>query len=317
DRGRTCASKPGGTAIISPVGTSARCPGDMITGVPSGFSWLDKKLSGLGRAHLIIVAARPGGGKTSFVLNVASNVAASIAKEKKDDWQDDDAPEAYEHFKRVIAFFSLEMTSDDLILRLAAARGMIPLYRLRTPKVMHDDDWRNLSPTLASIGDQHLYIDDTSDLSIHEMRSKARRLKAEKGRLDLVVVDYLQLMKAPSKVEARHLEIAEITRALKGLAKELDCPVIALSQLSRKTEERDGKPLLSHLRESGSIEQDADVVLFLSREQAKDDDAPHGETPVPMDLIIAKNRHGSTGETKMHFHGDIVRFMEITEEYEE
>lgn len=297
-----------------------------VTGVPSGYTGLDRKLSGFGRSHLIIVAARPGMGKTSFVLNAAMNVALSKAREKRADWQGqagspDDAPEAYEEHKRVIAFFSLEMSNDELILRLASSHGMIPLYKLRAPKLMHEEDWRNLSPVLGAIGDTKIYIDDTSDISIHELRSKARRLKAEQGRLDLIVVDYLQLMKSPRQVEARHLEIAEITRSLKGLAKELQVPVIALSQLSRKAEERDAKPLLSHLRESGSIEQDADVVMFLHRESQKDDEAApqsaqNNDAPIPVDLIIAKNRHGSTGEVKLHFRGEIVRFLEVDETME-
>lgn len=285
-----------------------------ITGIPSGYPSLDRKLSGLGRSHLIIVAARPGVGKTSLVLNVALKVALSKSKEKIEGWTGEDVEGAYQEHQRVIAFFSLEMSNDELVLRLASLHGQIALYRLRAPKLMRQEDWTALSPALGTIGGTKLFFDESSDITIHELRAKARRIKAEQGRLDLVVVDYLQLMRSPRKVEARHLEIAEITRALKGLAKELRVPVIALSQLSRKTEERNGPPLLSHLRESGSIEQDADVVLFLHRESSDEDAPKTGDDAVPVDLIIAKNRHGATGEIKLHFRGSTVSFLEVDEE---
>jgi replicative DNA helicase len=278
-----------------------------VNGVPGSLPKLNAKLGGgYGRSNLIILAARPGVGKTALVLNEVVAVAKRAMRVRVPDWTGDpDAPEAWTTRRAIAAMFSLEMAEDELMLRVAASEGHLDLYRLREPKHMRETDWHKLSPVLTGTESLGLYIDDSSDQTVDSIRAKARRLRAEHGYLDMIAVDYLQLMRSPKKVEARHLEIGDITRGLKGLAKDLQCPVLALSQLSRKAEETNEPPSLRHLRESGSIEQDADVVLFIH---------PTGERreneAVVADIIIAKNRQGSIGTVPVVFNGATMTFRE-------
>jgi len=256
------------------------------TGVPSGFLDLDRMTSGFQPSDLIIVAARPSVGKTAFTLNVARNAAVQA--------------------KAKVIFFSLEMSAEQLAMRLLAAEAAVDGHRLRTGQ-LRDEDWHRLGTALTTLADANLWIDDTPNIPLQEMRAKARRLYQEHG-LDLIIVDYLQLMSIPPRPGQqtnRQQEIAEISRSLKALARELKVPVIALSQLSRSVEQRqDKRPLLSDLRESGAIEQDADVVAFLHREDYYDQNTEKKDV---VEVILAKHRNGPLGTAELYFMKDIQK----------
>jgi replicative DNA helicase len=258
-----------------------------ILGVPSGFSKLDRLLGGFQKSDLIVLAARPGVGKTSLALNIAVNAAKR-------------------HGQRV-AFFSLEMSNEQLVQRLLAAETGIDQQRLRLGEIQ-DDEWQMLVEAAGVLSDTLLFIDDTPAMSALELRTKARRLQAEFG-LDLVVVDYLQLMRSDARVENRVQEISYITRSLKSLARELEAPLIALSQLSRAVESRsDHKPILSDLRESGSIEQDSDIVMFIYREELVKENT---ERKNIADIIVAKHRNGPTDTVPLYFNKELTRFADL------
>jgi replicative DNA helicase len=258
-----------------------------ILGVPSGFSKIDKLLGGFQKSDLIVLAARPGVGKTSLALNVAVNAAKR-------------------HGQRV-AFFSMEMSNEQLVQRLLAAETGINQQRLRMGEI-EDDEWQMLVEAAGVLSDTLLFIDDTPAMSALELRTKARRLQAEFG-LDLVIVDYLQLMRSDSRAENRVQEISYITRSLKSLAREIEAPLIAVSQLSRAVESRsDHKPILSDLRESGSIEQDADIVMFIYREDLIKENT---ERKNIADIIVAKHRNGPTDTVPLYFDRELTRFADL------
>lgn len=254
------------------------------SGIPTGIKDLDRVIMGLNKTDLILLAARPGMGKTSFAINIAQHV--SVIKEKK------------------VAFFSLEMSKEQLVSRMLSAEGKIPSQTLRMGK-LSDNEWIRLIEAGDILSKSKIYIDDTPGISIPEMKAKLRRL----GGADLVIIDYLQLMSSARRIDNRVQEISEITRSLKILAKELDVPVITLSQLSRASEQRiDHKPVLSDLRDSGSIEQDADIVLFLYREGYYNSDVSENEDKNSGECIVAKNRHGETRSVALHWQGEYMRF---------
>jgi len=263
---------------------------EMITGVATGYVDLDRMTSGLQRADLVILAARPSMGKTAFCLNIAQHVALKAGGK--------------------VGIFSLEMSKEQLLMRLLCAQSMVDAHKVRTGYIGRDD-FTKLIEALGEVTRAPIFLDDSSSLTVMEMRAKSRRLKAEHG-LDLIIVDYLQLMSGYGKVENRVQEISGISRGLKSLAKELDVPVIALSQLSRAPEQRQGdhRPQLSDLRESGSIEQDADVVMFIYREEVyKPDDENMGKA----ELIISKQRNGPTGVVKLAFLRQFTKFENLFE----
>jgi replicative DNA helicase len=255
-----------------------------ITGLSTGFIDLDMQLTGLHEGELIILAARPGIGKTSLAMNIAIHVAL------KED--------------RAVGVFSLEMPADQLLLRLLASAARVDMKKLRGGRLTPRDQ-EKFQESAATLWNARLYIDDAGSLSPFELRAKARRLKQKEERLGLLVVDYLQLMHQKGRIENRQLEVAEISRSLKALAKELSVPILALSQLNRRVEERrGGKPLLSDLRESGAIEQDADVVLFIHRDEDGDGASRAGE----VELIVAKQRNGPIGSIDLIFLSEFTRF---------
>lgn len=257
-------------------------------GLPTGYIDLDRMTSGLQPADLILVAARPSMGKTAFTLNIAINVAV------------------YGH--RPVAFFSLEMSASQLMMRIFGTVGNIDLQGIRTGQVS-DSSWEHVMNTGNAIYNAPLYIDDTPGISIMELRSKARRIKAEVG-LELIVIDYLQLMQGSNSSEGRQQEVSEISRSLKALARELNVPIITLSQLNRGVESRQiKKPMLSDLRESGSLEQDADIVMFLYRE---DYYTPDTERKNITDIIIAKHRNGPVGEVQLLFRKEFTKFENLS-----
>jgi replicative DNA helicase len=266
--------------------------GQRITGLETHYSDLDKLTSGLQRQDLVIIAARPSMGKTAFAMNIAENVAVNNAK--------------------VVGIFSLEMSREALLLRLLCSQARIDSSKLRGG-FLGKEEFHKLSAALGVLADSPLFIDDTPGISLHEMRAKARRLQQREGKLDLIVVDYLQLMSvSPAsggrRFENRTQEVSAISRGLKALAKEMNVPVVALSQLSRAPESRGGdhRPQLSDLRESGSIEQDADVVVFIFREEYYKPDDPELEGVA--ELIVAKQRNGPTGNLKLAFLKNCTRF---------
>jgi replicative DNA helicase len=266
--------------------------GGGITGVPSGFVDLDNQLTGFHGGELIILAARPGIGKTSLAMNFALHVAS---KENL-----------------AVAVFSLEMPSVQLITRLLSTHAKIDMKKLRGGRLSPAEEER-ITESANELFKTKFFVDDSGGLSSFDLRAKARRLAQREGKLGLIVIDYLQLMHQKGKVESRQLEVAEISRALKQLAKELNVPIIALSQLNRKVEERKGgKPMLSDLRESGAIEQDADVIMFIHREQNDDDGAPQpssdGNNIIPVELIVAKQRNGPVGSIDLVFLSAYTRF---------
>jgi replicative DNA helicase len=263
---------------------------DAVSGLRTGFDDLDALLAGLHDSDLIIVAARPSMGKTSFVLSLTQNIAID--------------------HKHPVAFFSLEMSKEQLVMRMLCSEARVDNHRVRRG-IIQKHEWPNLTHAAGLLTSAPIYIDDTPGLSVLEMRAKARRLKMETG-LRLVIVDYLQLMQAPGRNENRQQEISQISRSLKALAKELALPVIALSQLSRAVETRGGakRPMLSDLRESGAIEQDADVVLFLYREEVYDRELPDDAKGVA-EVIIGKQRNGPIGEIKLKFFHEYTRFENL------
>jgi len=264
---------------------------ELITGVPSGFVDLDELTSGFQAGDLVIVAARPSVGKTALTLNIAQNVA-TLARRR-------------DGMARTVGVFSLEMSKEQLFFRMLTCEARIDAHRLKTG-FLGENDWGKLSQALGTLSEASVYIDDTAAIGVLEMRAKCRRLKAEHG-LDLVIVDYIQLMQGRGRFESRTLEVAAISRALKGLAKELHVPIIILSQLSRAPEARsDHKPMLSDLRESGALEQDADVVILLFRPDQYPDCKPEDQGLI--ELNIAKQRNGPTGTVTLTFLKQFTRF---------
>jgi len=255
-----------------------------FTGAPTGFTDFDELTSGLQRGDLVIVAGRPSMGKTSFAMNIAEH---AVIKHKLH-----------------TAIFSMEMPSEQLVMRMLSSLGRIDQHKVRTGK-LDDDDWPRLTSAVGILAEAPLFIDDTPALTPTELRSRARRLKREHG-LDLIVVDYLQLLTVPGTRENRATEISEISRSLKAMAKELDVPLIALSQLNRSLEQRPNKrPVMSDLRESGAIEQDADVISFIYRDEVYNEDSPDKGTA---EIIIAKQRNGPIGTVRLTFLGQYTRF---------
>ena len=265
--------------------------GTAMTGVSTGFTDLDRMTSGMHPAELIIVAGRPSMGKTSFAMNMVESVAIRA--------------------RQPVAVFSMEMPAEQLALRMISSLGRVDAHRVRTGQ-LHDDDWPRVTSAVTLLGEASIFIDDTPSLSPMDLRARARRLKRQHG-LGLIVVDYLQLMQVPGAKENRVLEISEISRSLKALAKELSVPVIALSQLNRSLETRPNKrPVMSDLRESGAIEQDADVILFIYRDEVyNEDSADKGKA----EIIIAKQRNGPIGHLFLAFLGAYTRFEDLAQDY--
>lgn len=258
-----------------------------VTGVPTGFADLDRLTAGLQPSDLIILAARPSMGKTTFALNVAENAAVRL--------------------KIPVALFSLEMSKEQLAIKLLCAEAGVDNQRIRTGN-LSEEDWPRLSHALGRLSEAKIFIDDSPNISALEIRAKARRIKSEYG-LGLIIIDYLQLMQSRFRVENRQQEVSEISRSLKALARELSVPVVALSQLSRAVEQRPGKkPSLADLRESGSLEQDADLVCFLYREDYYD---PETEKKNITEFIVAKHRNGPTGKVEFFFQKEFSKFMGI------
>ena len=269
----------------------------VLTGLTTGFGDLDKMTSGLQKADLIILAARPSMGKTSLALNLAENAAIKGGA--------------------VVAIFSLEMSKEALVMRMLCSQGNVDAQRFRTG-FLDRGEWAQVAKSLGILADTKIFLDDTPGVSVLEMRAKARRLVAEQKRLDLIIVDYLQLMTGSSRrVESRQQEVSQISRELKGLAKELNVPLVALSQLSRAPESRsDHKPQLSDLRESGALEQDADVVAFIYREaqykSSEEREAMTHDQRGVTELIISKQRNGPTGTVTLFFTSKSMRFDPFT-----
>ena len=268
---------------------------DVITGIPTGFIELDYKTAGLHNSDLILVAARPAMGKSAFVINIASNAAIRAG-----------VP---------VIIFNLEMSKEQVANRILCSEAMVDSNKIRTGKI-EEEDWSKLAGALGPISDAPIYIDDTPGISIMEIRAKCRKLKLEKN-IGLVIIDYLQLVSASGKKNSsREQEISEISRSLKILAKELNVPVIALSQLSRAPEQRkdDHRPILSDLRESGAIEQDADIVMFLYRDDYYNENS---EDKNIAEVILAKHRGGSTGTVKLAWLGNYTKFANLERRYQD
>jgi len=262
-----------------------------VTGVPSGFVDLDKLTSGMQRGDLIVIAGRPSMGKTAFALNLAQN-AAIRAEEKM-----------------VIAIFSLEMPDEQIIMRLLAAESRVDMSKMRNGR-FNQEDWRKMAEAIGPLAQAEMFVDDTPAITVMNIRSKCRRLKREAGSLDLVLIDYLQLMQGSANAERREQEISAITRALKSLAKELHVPVIVLSQLNRSLEARtDKRPMMSDLRESGAIEQDADVIMFIYRDEVYNKTS---ENDGIAEIIVAKQRNGPIGTIRMAFLHQFTRFENLS-----
>jgi replicative DNA helicase len=264
---------------------------ELVTGVPTGFTDLDEMTSGLQQSDLVIVAARPSMGKTSLVLNIAQHVGTKT--------------------DMTVGFFSLEMSKEQLFMRLLTSEARIDAHRLRGG-FLGERDWGRLSTAIGTLSEAKIFIDDTPSIGVLEMRAKCRRLASEHG-LHLVIIDYVQLMQGRGRFENRTLELASISRSLKGLAKELGVPIILLSQLSRAPESRsDHRPQLSDLRESGALEQDADVVVFIYRDDVyQDKSQPPTDAQGVAELIIGKQRNGPTGVVKLAFIREFTRFENL------
>ena len=266
---------------------------DEITGIPSGFIDLDHMTNGWQRSDLIILAARPAMGKTALCLNMAANAAIDY------------------HYP--VAIFSLEMSKEQLVMRMLAAAARIDQKRLRTGQ-LNPDEWGAFLQKIGPLTSAPIYIDDTPAITIRELRAKARRLQSREGDLGLILVDYLQLMGGSGNSENRQQEVSEISRSLKALARELNVPIIALTQHCRTVEQKkDKRPQLSHLRESGSLEQDADIVLFIHREEYYNEDTDRRGIA---DVIIAKHRNGPTGTVELAFQNELTRFDNLIHEGE-
>lgn len=262
---------------------------DDITGIASGFHDLDQKTSGFQAGDLVIVAGRPSMGKTTFALNIGEHVAMEVGKP--------------------VAIFSMEMSGTQLAMRMLGSIGRLDQHKVRTGR-LDDEDWPRLTHALGKLNDAPIFIDESAALNSLELRARARRLYRQHGELGLIIVDYLQLMSASSRSENRTAEISEISRSLKALAKELQVPVIALSQLNRSLEQRPNKrPVMSDLRESGAIEQDADVILFIYRDEVYNPDTPDKGIA---EIIIGKQRNGPIGKIDLTFLGEFTRFENCT-----
>ncbi|MFK3961169.1 replicative DNA helicase [Pseudalkalibacillus hwajinpoensis] len=264
-----------------------------ITGIPTGFSELDRMTAGFQRNDLIIVAARPSVGKTAFALNIAQNVATKTDEN--------------------VAIFSLEMGAEQLVMRMLCAEGNIDAQRLRTGGLT-GDDWQKLTMAMGSLSNAGIYIDDTPGIRVGDIRAKCRRLKQEKG-LGMILIDYMQLIRGNGSGENRQQEVSEISRSLKGIARELEVPLISLSQLSRGVESRqDKRPMMSDIRESGSIEQDADIVAFLYRDDYYDKES---ENKNIIEIIIAKQRNGPVGTVELAFVKEYNKFVNLERRHDE
>ena len=276
-------------SVVESIAAAAKS-GGTVTGIPTGFYDLDYKMAGLQNSDLILIAARPSMGKTAFALNIAEYVTVK---------------------KNVTtAIFSLEMSKEQLAKRILAMNSRVDSQKLRTGD-LSDEEWMDIIDSAKAIGETNLIIDDTPGISVGELRSKCRKLKIEKN-LGLVMIDYIQLMTGGKKIESRQQEISEISRSLKALAREINAPIIALSQLSRKVESRDDKrPMLSDLRESGAIEQDADVVMFIYRDEYYNKDT---ETPGVTEIIIGKQRNGPIGTVRLGWKSELTKFVNLKNE---
>jgi replicative DNA helicase len=274
---------PGALDEIEAIGSR----GGVMTGVPTGFADLDALTNGLHAGQMVVIAARPAIGKSTLALDLARAAAVK--------------------HRLATVLFSLEMSRNEITMRLLSAEARVPLHAMRTGQ-MGEEDWTRLARRMSEVVDAPLYIDDSPNMSMVEIRSKCRRLK-QRHDLRMVIVDYLQLMSSPRRVENRQQEVSEMSRSLKLLSKEIDVPVVAISQLNRGPEQRnDKRPLLSDLRESGSIEQDSDVVILLHREDAYERESPRaGEA----DLIVAKHRNGPTTTVTVAFQGHYSRFVDM------
>jgi len=265
-----------------------------ITGISTGFTELDEKTSGLQRSDLIIVAARPSMGKTAFAVNLVEHAVLN-----------NDKP---------VIVFSMEMPATAIIMRMISAIGRIPLGKVLTGK-LDEEDWPKLTSAVSKLKDRPLFIDDTPSLTPTEIRSRTRRIAREHGDVAMIMVDYLQLMQVAGSSEGRTAEISEISRSLKAIAKEFDCPVVALSQLNRSLEQRPNKrPINSDLRESGAIEQDADVIMFIYRDEYYNEDSADKGIA---EIIIGKQRNGPTGTSRLAFIGHFTRFDNLAFNYNE
>ena len=262
---------------------------DPITGIPTGYHDLDEKTSGLQPSDLVIIAGRPSMGKTMLAMNIAEHVVIKS--------------------KLPVLIFSMEMPGESIVMRLLSSLCRIDQLRIRTGK-LQDEDWPRISSTVSMLSEAPLFIDDTPALSPAELRARARRVAKEHGQIGLIVVDYLQLMQVPGTIENRTTEISEISRSLKALAKELKAPVIALSQLNRSLEQRaDKRPVMSDLRESGAIEQDADLIVFIYRDEVYNENSPDKGSA---EIIIAKQRNGPLGKVRLTFLGQYTCFENFT-----
>lgn len=265
----------------------------VITGVPSGFKDLDELTSGFQPGDLVIIGGRPGMGKTAFSLNIAQHVGVELGEP--------------------VAFFSLEMSKEQIAMRLLSSLAMVNASALRKGFISKRD-WERLTDSAVRLSEAPIYIDDSSQMSVLEIRAKARRLKMEKGKLSLIIIDYLQLMRSRTAYDRREQEISEISRSLKAMAKELKVPVIALSQLNRSVEKTtDRRPTLANLRESGAIEQDADVIIFLYRDEVYNKKNPANKGKA--EVIVAKQRNGPTDTVYLTFLSDYTRFLDFTDKY--
>ena len=291
------AGQEGGPQYVNPVLTKTLERIDLlfnstetITGVTTGFTDLDEMTSGLQPSDLVIVAARPSMGKTAFAMNLVESVLIKASKP--------------------VLVFSMEMPADSILMRMISSLGMINQTRVRSGK-LEEDDWPRLTSAVSMLKDRPLYIDDTAGLSPTEVRSRARRVAREiKEDFGMIMIDYLQLMQIPGSSEGRTAEISEISRSLKALAKELNCPVVALSQLNRSLEQRtDKRPMNSDLRESGAIEQDADLIMFIYRDEYYNEESPDKGLA---EIIIGKQRNGPTGFVKLKFKKNFTKFVNHT-----
>ncbi len=285
--------QPIAETVLAKVQEYAKRESHALTGLSTGFRDLDEKTSGLQKTDLIIVAARPSMGKTALCLTLAQNAAIME--------------------KAVVAVFSLEMSKEQLVMRMLSSEAKVDAHRFRTGYLTRDE-WGRLAEAIGTLSEAKIFIDDTPGISVLEMRAKSRRLFTEQKKLDLIVVDYLQLMSGSKRTESRQQEVSQISRELKSLAKELQVPVVALSQLSRAPEARNPpRPMMSDLRESGSIEQDADVVAFIYRE---DYYKPTEENAGIAELLISKQRNGPTGTVKLAFLKEFTRFENYYGDYD-
>ncbi len=282
--------------IVENMVTIQANQGKWITGVASGFDRLDNMTSGFQKSDLIILAARPSMGKTAFALNITRNVAVN--------------------YKVPVAFFSLEMSKEQLSMRLLTSEARVNAFHLRSGHISREN-WDKITDAASLLDEVPIYIDDSAGLTVMDIRAKARRMKKDKG-IGLIVIDYLQLMRPTRAGERRDLEVSEMSRSLKALAKELDVPIIVLSQLNRAPEQsHDKRPMLSHLRESGSLEQDADVVLFIFRDEVYNKNEDNTNRGIA-EIIIGKQRNGPIGKVMLQFESSYTRFQNLaTDQYPE